>query len=149
MRIDVNDRPSLTDFEPQPIKPFSLSRRIPCFLTAVVNFATSRSSLFFLAPSSFCSLSQFSPQRRYNDDSQQISGIRAGLAQARQPVAFFSRPLFTPRFLIIFPNFAINDEVFSPVVISFAFSRAFIVSQNNVVVVLAGRRGIRLRSFGR
>jgi hypothetical protein len=109
----------------------------------VADFATSRSRLFFLAPSSFCSLSQFSPQLRYNYDSRQISGIRAGLAQARWPVAFFSTPLLTPRFSIIFPNFAISDEAFSPVVIWFALSRAFIVFQNSVVVVLAGHRGIR------
>jgi hypothetical protein len=54
-----------------------------------------------------------------------------------------STPLLTPRFSIIFSNFAINDEVFSPLVIWFAFSRALVVSQHNVVVVLAGRRGIR------
>jgi hypothetical protein len=61
----------------------------------------------------------------------------------------FSTPLLTPQFSLIFPNFSINDEVFSLVVIWFTLSRAFIVFQNNVVVVLAGRRGIRTRSFGR
>jgi hypothetical protein len=50
---------------------------------------------------------------------------------------------------MIFPNFAMNDEVISPVVIWFALSRAFIVFQNNVIVVLVGRRGIRSKSFGR
>jgi hypothetical protein len=39
----------------------------------------------------------------------------------------FSTPLLTPRFSIIFPHFTISDEVFSPVVIWFSFSRAFIV----------------------
>jgi hypothetical protein len=148
-RVDVNDRPSLTSFKSKPIKLFSVSRRVPGFLTAVADFATTRSRLFFLAPFSFCSLSQFSPQLRYNYDSRNISGIRAGLAQARWPVAFSSTPLLTPRFSIIFPNFAINDEGFSPVVISVALSRAFIVFQNNVIVVLVGRRGIWPRSFGR
>jgi hypothetical protein len=117
MRIDVNDRPSVTDFEPQPIKSFSVSRRVPGFLTAVADFATSPSRVFFPTPSSFCSPSQFCPQLRYNCGSQQLSGIRAELALARWSIASFSTPLLTPQFSLIFPNFSINDEVFSPVVI--------------------------------
>jgi hypothetical protein len=88
-RIDVNDRPSLTDFEPKPIKPFSVCRGIPGFLTAVADIAANRSRVFFLAPSSFCSPSQFKSQLRCDYDSRQISGIRAELARARWPVSFF------------------------------------------------------------
>jgi hypothetical protein len=55
MRIDVNDRPPLTDFEFKPIKPLPVSRRISGFSISVADFAASRSMVFFLAPSSLCS----------------------------------------------------------------------------------------------
>jgi hypothetical protein len=61
-RIDINDRPSLTDHESKSIKPFSVSRGISSFLTAVADVATSRSRPFFLDLSSFCSPSQSTPQ---------------------------------------------------------------------------------------
>jgi hypothetical protein len=47
-RIDVNNPLSLTSFESKLIKPFSVPRRIPVFLTAVADFATARSRFSFL-----------------------------------------------------------------------------------------------------
>jgi hypothetical protein len=61
----------------------------------------------------------------------------------------FSAPFLTARFSLILRNFAINDEVLSPLVIRFAFSLAPIVSSNNVIVALAESGGIPSKSSGR
>jgi hypothetical protein len=104
----VNDLSPLTYFEFKPIEALPVSRRIRGFSTSVADFAASRSMVFFLVPSSLCSPSQSSPQLRFDDDRRQISGIRAGLARACRPTAFFPAPLLTARFSLPLRNFAIK-----------------------------------------